>query len=88
MDFAAGERLITNETAAFERPKCSARDFRLTLWPEDFRVMGVATDLGRGMGVIWGVVSHTRLMVGHGNIDFNTAVVQLHRSRTRLRAAG
>jgi hypothetical protein len=50
MDFAAGERLITKETAAFESPKCSARDLRLAVWPEGLRVWGAAPDFGRGMG--------------------------------------
>src|SRR5439155_20022347 len=40
MDFAAGDRLMTRETAACEIPKCSASDLKLTLCLAGFRARG------------------------------------------------
>ena len=40
---------MTRDTAACERPRCSARDFRLTVCPEGFRDGKLLADLGRGI---------------------------------------
>src|SRR2546430_15774754 len=49
MDFAAGDRLMTRETAACESPKCSASDLKLTLCLAGFRACGAGPDLERSI---------------------------------------
>jgi hypothetical protein len=51
---------MTKETAAWESPRCSARDFRLTPEPGAFRASGAPFDFGRGIGWSGLVVSHKR----------------------------
>ena len=58
MDFAAGDRLMTRETAACESPKCSASDLKLTLCLAGFRTWETGPDLERAIGVSGPVVSH------------------------------
>src|SRR6266478_4410852 len=59
MDFAAGDRLMTRETAACESPKCSASDLKLTLCLSGFRTKGAGPDLERGIRGVWsGSLAH------------------------------
>ncbi len=55
---AAGERLITKDTAAWDRPRCCASDFRLVPAPEGLDASGVTLDFERGIGRFAPVVSH------------------------------
>jgi hypothetical protein len=53
IDFASGERLMTNETAVLESPRCSARSFRLMVAVAD--VPGdnwIVLDFDGGMGFL------------------------------------
>jgi len=51
---------MTKDTAAWDKPTCSARCLRLTPVPEVFRAAEVLFDFPRGIGASGLVVSHKR----------------------------
>ena len=63
---------MTKETAACERPRCSARDFKLTLCLAGFRAFEGILEFERGIGVSCRVVSHKMGPKG-GQVVSNTS---------------
>src|SRR5947209_11298614 len=86
MDLAEGERLMTRETVAGERPRCSASAFRLTACGgRSERRIEAAPGFERGIGVDRYAVTHNvdRCAVTH----YFVRVVS-HKARPRARAEG
>src|SRR3989442_5171508 len=80
MDFAEGERLMTRETVAGERPRCSASALRLTACGgRSERRIEAAPGFERGIGVDRYAVTH--------NVDRYAAILDLTAVRSHIRCA-
>src|SRR5712692_1499769 len=74
IDLAAGDRLMTRDTVAGESPRCSARNFKLTVCAAGPpRGRADAPVLGRVMGCSIRVVSHTELGRASGEVQLRSA---------------